>query len=110
MRFCSGVYVLVCKCDYLTLACLPKPPPTHTHRFPFSFFSYHQEETLKYMTPLRFRACKHSACPYVYLVCAVACALGFSTVENIGYTFQVQLLSSATRREAKAHRMPSLCI
>ena len=48
-----------------------------------------QEETLKYVTPLRFRACKHSACPYVYLVCAVACALGFSTVENIGYTFQV---------------------
>jgi len=46
------------------------------------------EETLKYLTPLRFRACKHSACPYVYLVCAVACALGFSTVENIGYTFQ----------------------
>jgi RsiW-degrading membrane proteinase PrsW (M82 family) len=46
------------------------------------------EETLKYLTPLRFRACKHSSCPYVYLVCAVACALGFSTVENIGYTFQ----------------------
>ena len=46
------------------------------------------EETLKYMAPLRFRACRHSACPYVYLVCATACALGFSTVENIGYTFQ----------------------
>ena len=46
------------------------------------------EETLKYVTPLRFRACRHSACPYVYLVCATACALGFSTVENIGYTFQ----------------------
>lgn len=46
------------------------------------------EETLKYMTPLRFRACRHSACPYVYLVCATACALGFSTVENMGYTLQ----------------------
>ena len=46
------------------------------------------EETLKYMTPMRFRACRHSSCPYVYLVCAVACALGFSTVENMGYTFQ----------------------
>lgn len=46
------------------------------------------EETLKYVAPLRFRACRHSACPYVYLVCATACALGFSTVENIGYTLQ----------------------
>ena len=48
------------------------------------------EEMLKYLTPLRFRACTHSACPYVYLVCALACALGFATVENMGYTFQAR--------------------
>ncbi len=45
------------------------------------------EETLKYFTPLRFKACKHSASKYAYLVCALAAALGFSTMENVGYAF-----------------------
>jgi len=45
------------------------------------------EETMKYCSPLRFRACRNSPSPYIYLVCTVASALGFSTIENVGYTF-----------------------
>ncbi|EKX38164.1 hypothetical protein GUITHDRAFT_115711 [Guillardia theta CCMP2712] len=43
------------------------------------------EESLKYFTPLRFQACRNSSSKFVFLVCAVSCALGFSTVENMGY-------------------------
>lgn len=45
------------------------------------------EESLKYCAPQRLRACRNSPSPYVYLVAALACALGFATAENIGYTF-----------------------
>ncbi len=45
------------------------------------------EETMKYCTPLRFQACKHSPSKYAYLICALAAALGFSTMENVGYAF-----------------------
>lgn len=42
------------------------------------------EESLKYCVPLRFRACRHSPSPHIYLVTALAAALGFATIENIG--------------------------